>query len=229
MQLPEEIRPPLGYIPSGTVNDVAFTLGLSLNPIEAAKTIVEGWEFAIDIGSLGTDRWFTYVAAFGLFTDVSYETPQADKRALGRLAYLLAGVRALNDVKPIHMRMVCDGETVEADVLDGLVCSTASVGGFRPKTDLDISLNDGRSEVILVRDFKNLIDFSNAAGCLLRGSFQNEYFITRQTDHIRFEFDKPVAWTVDGEYGGDRKAVDIHVNRQAVRIIVSQLLFPGAA
>ena len=120
------------------------------------------------------------------------------------------------------MRMVCDGETVEADVLDGLVCSTASVGGFRPKTDLDISLNDGRSEVILVRDFKNLIDFSNAAGCLLRGSLQNEYFITRQTDHIRFEFDKPVAWTVDGEYGGDRKAVDIHVNRQAVRIIVSQ-------
>ncbi len=222
MQLPEEIRPPLGYIPSGTVNDVAFTLGLPLNPIEAAKTIVEGWEFAIDIGSLGTDRWFTYVAAFGLFTDVSYETPQADKRALGRLAYLLAGVRALNDVKPIHMRMACDGETVEADVLDGLVCSTASVGGFRPKTDLDISLNDGRSEVILVRDFKNLIDFSNAAGCLLRGSFQNEYFITRQTDHIRFEFDKPVAWTVDGEYGGDRKAVDIHVNRQAVRIIVPQ-------
>ena len=223
MQLPAEKRPPLGYIPGGTVNDVASTLGLSRVPIEAARQIVSGREFAIDIGSFGEDRWFTYVAAFGLFTDVSYETPQEDKRVLGRLAYLLAGVRALGDVKPVHMRVTCGGRTVEADVLDGLVCSTTSVGGFKPKTtDLDVSLNDGLEEVLLVRDFKNLIDFSNAAGCLLRGNFLNEYFITYQTDSVRFEFDEPVAWTLDGEYGGDRKAVEIRVNRQAVRIIVPQ-------
>ena len=128
--------------------------------------ILIGWEFAIDIGSLGTDRWFTYVAAFGLFTDVSYETPQADKRALGRLAYLLAGVRALNDVKPIHMRMICGGETVEADVLDGLVCSTTSVGGVLALDSLGISLNDGQSELLLVRDIKNLIDFNNVSTSL---------------------------------------------------------------
>ena len=223
MQLPAESRPPLGYIPGGTVNDVASTLGLSHDPVTAAEEIISGREYAIDIGSFGEDRWFTYVAAFGLFTDVSYETPQEDKRALGRLAYLLAGVRALGDIKPVHMRVICGGETIEADVLDGLVCSTTSVGGFRPKTtDLDVSLNDGLEEVLLVRNFKNLIDFSNAAGCLLRGSFQNEYFITRQTDSVRFEFDEPVAWTLDGEYGGDRKAVDIRVNRQAVRIIIPQ-------
>lgn len=222
MQLPTEARPPLGYIPGGTVNDVASTLGLSRDPIQAAQDIVSGREFAIDIGSFGSNRWFTYVAAFGLFTDVSYETPQADKRALGRLAYLLAGVRALNDVKPVHMRIICDGVSLEADVLDGLVCSTTSVGGFKPKSDLGVALDDGKEEVILVRDFKNLIDFSNAAGCLLRGNFQNDYFITRQTDAVRFEFDEPVAWTLDGEYGGTLMSVDIRVNRRAVRIIVPQ-------
>lgn len=222
MQLPEQTRPPLGYIPGGTVNDVASTLGLSKNPIEAARQIVSGREFALDIGSFGSDRWFTYVAAFGLFTDVAYETPQADKRVLGRLAYLLAGVRALNDVKPIPMRMCCNGQSVDCSVLDGLVCSTTSVGGFKPKADLGVSLDDGLAEVLLVRDFKNLIDFSNAAGCLLRGSFQNDYFIMRQTDHIRFEFDEPVPWTLDGEYGGDHKEVDIHINRRAVRILIPQ-------
>lgn len=223
MQLPADQRPPLGYIPGGTVNDVASTLGLSHDPVTAAEEIVSGREFAIDIGSFGEDRWFTYVAAFGLFTDVSYETPQEDKRALGRLAYLLAGVRALGDIKPVHMRVSCCGETIEADVLDGLVCSTTSVGGFKPRSeDFGICLNDGKAEVLVVPDFKNLIDFSNAAGCLLRGNFQNEYFITYQTDCIRFEFDEPVAWTLDGEYGGDRKAVEIRVNRQAVRIIVPQ-------
>ena len=221
MQLPADKRPPLGYIPGGTVNDVASTLGLSRDPVTAAEEILSGHEFAIDIGSFGDDRWFAYVAAFGLFTDVSYETPQEDKRALGRLAYLLAGARSLGDIKPVHMRVSCCGETIEADVLDGLVCSTTSVGGFRPRTtDLDVALNDGLAEVLLVRNFKNVIDFSNAAGCLLRGSLQNEYFIARQADTIRFEFDEPVAWTLDGEYGGDRKAVEIRVNRQAVRIIV---------
>ena len=223
MQLPAERRPTLGYIPGGTVNDVASTLGLSKNPVTAAKDIVSGHEFAMDIGSFGDDRWFAYVAAFGLFTDVSYETPQEDKRVLGRLAYLLAGVRALGDVHPIHMRVSCGGQTAEADVIDGLVCSTMSVGGFKPRSeDFGICLNDGKAEVLVVPDFKNLIDFSNAAGCLLRGNFQNEYFITYQTDCIRFEFDEPVAWTLDGEYGGDRTEVEIRINRQAIRILVPQ-------
>ena len=92
MQLPPADRPPLGYIPGGTVNDVAKTLGLSLDPILAAQDIVTGREFPIDIGAFGKDRWFVYVAAFGLFTGVSYQTPQEDKQVLGRLAYFLHGV-----------------------------------------------------------------------------------------------------------------------------------------
>ena len=154
MQLPEEIRPPLGYIPSGTVNDVAFTLGLPLNPIEAAKTIVEGWEFAIDIGSLGTDRWFTYVAAFGLFTDVSYETPQADKRALGRLC-VFAGRCACAERRQAHpyahgLRRRDSGGGRARRTRAARPVSAAS--GPRPIWT-SASTTEG-PEVILVRDFK---------------------------------------------------------------------------
>ena len=74
MQLPPSDRPPLGYIPGGTVNDVARTLGLSMDPILAAQDIVTGREFPIDVGAFGENRWFVYVAAFGLFTGVSYQT-----------------------------------------------------------------------------------------------------------------------------------------------------------
>ena len=129
MQLPPADRPPLGYIPGGTVNDVAKTLGLSLDPILAAQDIVTGREFPIDIGAFGKDRWFVYVAAFGLFTGVSYQTPQEDKQVLGRLAYFLHGVKALGEVKPIHARVEFEDQVLELDVLDGLVCSTTSVGG----------------------------------------------------------------------------------------------------
>lgn len=218
MQLQQ--RPPLGYIPGGTVNDVASTLGLSHDPIRAAQDIVHGTPFAIDVGEFGGNKWFTYVAAFGLFTDVAYETPQQDKRALGRLAYLLNGVRALSEVKSVHVRMTCQGETVEADVLDGLVCSTTSVGGFKTARSLPIALNDGKSEIVLVREFKNVADFSAAAACLLRQDFQEPYFITYQASEATFEFDEPVAWTLDGEYGGSVTRVGVRNHQRAIEIIV---------
>lgn len=134
MQLPPADRPPLGYIPGGTVNDVARTLGLSMDPILAAQDIVTGREFPIDVGAFGENRWFVYVAAFGLFTGVSYQTPQEDKQVLGRLAYFLHGVKALGEVKPIHARVEFDAQALELDVLDGLVCSTTSVGGVLAST-----------------------------------------------------------------------------------------------
>ena len=213
-------RPPLGYIPGGTVNDVASTLGLSHDPIKAAQDIVHGRPFAIDVGEFGEGKWFTYVAAFGLFTDVPYETPQEDKRIWGRLAYIMNGAGALGRLKPTHVRVSYDDHQEEADVLVGLVTSTTSVGGFKTTRDLGISLNDGLYEMILVRATKNLAEFNLAATRALRLDFDNDSFISAQTGALRFEFDEPVAWTVDGEFGGSVTEVEIHNERRAIDIIV---------
>ena len=219
MLLPEEKRPPLGYIPAGTTNDVATTLGLSRDHLTAARDIVSGTPFAIDVGDFG-GRPFAYVAGFGLFTDVSYDTPQHDKRLLGRLAYLLGGIRALSEVHPVHVRVTSDGMTQELDVLDGLVCSSTSVAGFRMIRDLSPSVNDGKFEVVLVRDIRNLADFGAAAGCLLREELPEPYFVTFQTERVRFEFDEPVPWTLDGEFGGAQAQIEIRALARAVQIIV---------
>ena len=130
-----ENRPPLGYIPGGTVNDVAATLGLKRNPVEAAHDIITGRPFSLDVGSFGTDRWFTYVAGFGAFTAVSYQTPQHDKRIFGRMAYLFNGVKSLGEIKPIPVRITTEDRVIEDEVLVGLFCSTTSVGGFHPKLE----------------------------------------------------------------------------------------------
>ncbi|MBQ5748935.1 MAG: diacylglycerol kinase family lipid kinase, partial [Oscillospiraceae bacterium] len=183
--------------------------------------IVCGREFLMDVGEFNENRWFCYIAAFGLFTDVPYETPQEDKRALGRLAYLLNGVRTLADVKPIHAQISCEGQTVDAELIDGLVCSTTSVGGFKlGQGDLGIALDDGKSEVVLVKNIHNLADFGNVAAHLLRREFQNDAFIWHQTGAVRFSFDKEVAWTLDGEYGGTHKDVGIKIHRQKLRILI---------
>ena len=221
MQLPPADRPPLGYIPGGTVNDVARTLGLSMDPILAAQDIVTGREFPIDIGSFGKDRWFVYVAAFGLFTGVAYRTPQEDKQVLGRLAYFLHGVKELGEIKPVHARVEMEGKTLELDVLDGLVCSTTSVGGVLALDSLGISLNDGQSEMLLVRDIKNLIDFNNVSTALLRSDFSgNENIVSHKVRRVRFLFDRPVDWTLDGEYGGTVTDVELVNHQRAVNIIV---------
>ena len=220
MQIPQDRRPLLGYIPSGTTNDVAATLGLSRDFITAAKDIVHGVPYSIDIGSFGEDKWFTYVAAFGLFTDVPYDTPQQDKRVLGGLAYFFNGVRALGDIRPVHVRVTSEGMTQELEVLDGLVCSTTSVAGFHATKDLGVSLNDGKSEVVLVRNFKRLADFNAAAACILRNELTEPYFVTFQTDHVKFEFDEPVAWTLDGEYGGSVTQVELRNHQCALQILV---------
>ena len=220
MALPYEKRPPLGYIPGGTVNDVASTLGLSKDPIRAAQEIVGGRLYPLDIGSFGPDRDFTYVAAFGIFTDVPYETPQEDKRIWGRLAYIMNGAGALGRLKPTHVRVYYEDRKEEADVLVGLVTSTTSVGGFKTTKDLGISLNDGLYEMILVRATKNLAEFNLAATRALRLDFDNDSFISTQTGALRFEFDEPVSWTVDGEFGGSVTEVEIHNEHRAIDIVV---------
>lgn len=217
MQL--ENPPVLGYLPGGTVNDVASTLQLPKNPIEAAQIVVNGQETQIDLGWFN-GKWFAYVAAFGAFTGVAYRTAQSDKRILGRMAYLLRGVQALGEIRPIHVRGVTADRVIEDDVILGLVASTTSVGGFKAKPNLDISLTDGLSEVILVKDIKNIVDLNNVAGAILRQDFDSGDFYSLKTNHIEFFFDEEIPWTLDGEFGGNVRHAEIRNRRQALRIMV---------
>ena len=219
MQL--EDRPALGYIPGGTCNDVASTLGIPKEPVAAAKAILSGHPQAIDIGSFGPDRWFTYVAGFGAFTDVAYETPQQEKRVLGRLAYLLKGAQTLGGIRPIPMRMTVNGRTIEDEVLLGLVCSTTSVGGFKASSVMKgVSLDDGLSEVIVAKNITTIQDLNALGTLLVKREFEPKFFYTFQTGQVAFEFPSPVKWTLDGEFGGALDRVEIENHNKAVEIIV---------
>ncbi|HIS64623.1 MAG TPA: YegS/Rv2252/BmrU family lipid kinase [Candidatus Avoscillospira avistercoris] len=211
--------PVLGYLPGGTVNDVASTLQLPKNCLEAAKIVVSGRPVSIDVGSIN-DRWFAYVAAFGAFTDVSYRTAQNDKRILGRMAYLLRGVQAITEIRPIPVTVEVNGQTIQDEVILGLVGSTTSVGGFKARRELEISLTDGLSEIILVRRIKNLVDLNAVAAAILRQDFTGEYFHSFKASEAVISFEDPVAWTLDGEFGGNIRRAEIHNHRQALQIMV---------
>lgn len=92
-----EHKIPVGYIPTGTTNDFANSLKIPKDFLAAADNAVHGSAFPCDIGQFNDDV-FVYIAAFGLFTDVSYETKQEIKNVLGHLAYVLEGAKRLFNV-----------------------------------------------------------------------------------------------------------------------------------
>ncbi len=218
MQLPQEKRPVIGYIPAGTTNDFAFTHKLSKNMVTAAQTVVDGVREAVDIGKFN-DRYFTYVAGFGAFTDVSYKTPQEMKAVLGHPAYLLEGVLSLGELRPYQMRVEMEHETIEGEFLLGLISNSERVAGFKGIQGKDVSVNDGLLEVLLIRNPKNPADLSQTFMGLLQPETQSPMVYRAKVKNLRVTSEKPVDWVLDGEFGGTQTEVFIDTMPKAVEIL----------
>ncbi len=211
--------PPLGYIPQGTANDVAASLGLSKNPVQAAKIIVRGRTESLDVGRFNESEYFTYIAAFGAFTEVSYETPRQYKQTLGHLAYVLQGMSQLQKISAYHTIVEFDEGTIEDDLIFGSVSNTKSVAGIVKLKKLGIELNDGLFEVTLVRNPANVIEMNKIVSNVLSQNFNGDQVIMFQSKHVKFTFEKPVKWTRDGEAGGAHQEVELSNIRSAISIL----------
>lgn len=219
MDIPQENRPPIGYIPAGSTNDFASTLGIPKDMPDAAEMIIRGIPFRCDIGSFN-DRYFTYVAAFGAFTSVSYGTSQQIKNVLGHTAYLLEGIKQVGSIKPYHIRLEVGDRVIEDDFLFGMVTNATQVGGIKTISDLAISLNDGLFEVFLVRAPKSIADIPDMISEAIRQDLNSKSFLNFKCRKAVFTCDAPIPWTLDGEFGGDCTRVEIKNINNAIGIIV---------
>ena len=219
LELPPERRPVLGYIPAGTTNDFSRTLELPKTPLELAEVAGAGAPRAIDVG-VAEGNPFTYVAAFGLFTDVSYSTPQASKNLLGHFAYVLEGMGKLSNIPSFHMKVSTgDGRETEGDYIYGMVGNTVSVGGLVNLPRDKVRLDDGRFEVILIRRPENGKDWQSILTALTNLELVEEGAVTGfSAGDVTFACDCPVAWTVDGEFGGEQVVTRVKNLPQAITI-----------
>lgn len=214
-------RVPIGYIPAGSTNDFGGSLSLPKNMLRAAEVIVEGSKFPCDIGSFNSDL-FVYIAAFGLFTDVSYETKQDLKNVLGHMAYLLEGMNRLSAVKSYAMKVICGDTVIEDDFIFGMVTNSTSVGGFKNITGKNVKLDDGAFEVTLIKRPKNPVELSSIMVSLLNRNIDSSYMYCFRAEELTLESEEPVAWTLDGENGGSHKKVDIKNICRGIDIIVKR-------
>lgn len=212
---------PLGYLPAGSTNDFASSLGIPRDIKKAADAVAHGEICRCDIGSFNEDT-FVYVAAFGLFTDVSYETSQDMKNVLGHLAYLLEGMKRLLDIKSYHCVIETEEESLEGDFIFGMITNSRSVGGFKHLTGKNVDMSDGLFEVTLIRRPKNPLELNEIVASLLVAEDKSEMICSFKTGRITIKAEEPVIWTLDGEYGGAHQHVHIENRKQALQIFLKE-------
>ena len=217
MQSTEKL--PLGYIPAGSTNDFARSLKISNRMLTAAQTVTDGNIFSCDIGALN-GACYVYVAAFGIFTEVTYVTPQNIKNAFGYSAYVLEAIKTLPQVKAYHMHITWEEGEIEDDFLFGMVTNSISVGGFKGITGHHVTLDDGFHEVTLIKNPVNPAELSDIVRALADRRMDSDNIITFKSKKIEFESTEPIRWTRDGEFGGEHTHAEIIVYPRALDIKV---------
>lgn len=212
-------RIPIGYIPSGSTNDFANSLHIPKDMLAAADTAVNGYAFSCDIGTFNRDI-FVYIAAFGLFTDVSYETNQQTKNILGHLAYVLEGTKRLFNIPSYQLKIRYEDQELEGKFVFGMVTNSRSVGGFKHLVGKNIVFDDGVFEVTLIKTPKNAIELQDILSALVIRQLDSKYMYSFKTARIEFESMEEIPWTLDGEYGGSHDRVVIENKQRELQIMV---------
>ena len=212
-------RTPLGYIPAGSTNDFAASLAIPSDMLKAAEIIVEGKDFPCDVGAFN-DTNFIYVAAFGLFSEISYSTDQQLKNALGHTAYIISGGKSLVNAHAHKMKVTANDFSFEDTFIYGMISNSKQVGGFQGITGEGVELDDGKFEVTLIKQPKTPPELNTILVSLLERNLDNDLMYSFRTSEITLESEEPVSWSLDGEDGGSHTVMHITTLPRAIDIKV---------
>lgn len=209
---------PLGYIPSGSTNDFASCHGISSDMLTAALNIATGKPKSVDLGKIG-NHYFTYVAAFGAFSWLSYTTPQNLKNRLGHSAYLLDAVKDLPKIKSHHLKFDVGDFVCEGDYIFGAVCNSTSVAGTISLPEDIVDTSDGRFEVLLVHEPQTIIDFQNIVHGVLTQDYSSPFLDFFQASSLKIEAPSELEWSLDGERGEGSAEISVANCRHKLTLI----------
>lgn len=218
MSLPKEVE--TGYIATGTVNDFASTHGIPKNVIEAAKIAASDNIRAIDLGKFG-DKYFAYVAAFGIATDVSYTTKQSAKNRFKIWAYIWNIIKCIgpNKFKAACRKMHVDaGDVVfNGEFIFGTISNSKSIGTLHILVDKKVVLDDGQLEALFIPRPKKIREWIQLYKNLQERDFSKSKLMFVRASEIKLTMEK-TAFTLDGERGGEHEEMTITAEKRALKI-----------
>lgn len=212
---------PIAYIPAGSTNDFATSLGLSKTLLQAAQDVVDGKPCALDIGKFN-DRYFSYIASFGAFTRASYATPQNMKNALGHFAYILAGIKEVAAIRSTHLRFtLADGTVYEDDYIFGAISNSTSVAGILTLAPGLVDMSDGIFELLLIRKPNSAIELSDCVLALTTQDYNTPMLTLASSSRIEVDAAEPLDWTLDGEYADGAAHCVVENLHNRIQVIIN--------
>lgn len=209
---------PVGYIPAGTANDLASSLNLSKNIMQAARDIIEGEIIFLDIGRFG-ERYFSYTASFGAFTKTAYSTPQSSKNIFGHFAYIIEAIKELPSIRPEYIRIETDSHKAEGEYIFGSVSNSKSLGGVLSLNPDIVDMSDGVFEVLLIRPLNSVQAVWDCVSSLLNQNYDSEYITFFNAGSAVIYANPEMNWTLDGECANGLERIEIQNLCRAVKII----------
>ena len=213
----------LSFIPLGTTNDLARTLDIPIKDISISKKLLQTTAKRIDIGKWNENRYFCYVAAFGLITDVSYITSQKAKHKYGRLAYYINAIKELVKIPTFKMKLRYDNKHIEDEFIYGGITNSESIAGFKWFAKGEIQLDDGLFEGIFIRKPRTIFGYFKILSSFFKKDYhKNEYILFTQAKNFEIEAEESIKWTIDGEFAGEEKNVKIENMQKKIELAIYQ-------
>lgn len=213
-------KPVISYFPTGTMNDFGTNFGLTNDMKQCANIACVGHIESFDVGKINS-RYFNYVAGFGAFCNVSYETKQELKKQIGNMAYIIKALHEIPNLHPYHVKMNLDGKVFEKNLMFGLIINGNRVAGFEMVEQADNTFKDGLFDIILVEHTPNLLELYNYPLGVLHPELNMKYVERYQVKSIIIESQEKLAWTLDGEEGEETLVARVENISQALQIYAS--------
>lgn len=210
----------VGYIPCGSTNDFARGVGIPFDLKEASEAIVNGKEKRIDVGMWNGERAFSYVASFGVFSSVSYSTPQDLKNTFGHFAYIMNGLLDVCNIKSFPLKVESENGVIKGDYCFGAVLNSTSLAGIVKFDKKLVDVSDGVFEVILVKRPKNILELNDLVISISNSSFSSPLISFFKTKECVFEFENEIDWSLDGEEVKGEKRVEVKNKKEAISFLL---------
>lgn len=214
-------KPVLAYIPVGTCNDAAKTLGLNKNLKKTLKTILAGDSRKIDAFKVN-DKYFIYGLAAGCFTEISYNASFRVKRKLGKLAYYFQGLKAYKHTKAINITIENGNEKISGSFALFLALNSRYLAGFKIRRKNRIYLNDGELRLTLIKKSNKLINIIDFGMFLVFGEAYKHNMLHLNSSQFSISSKDSIIYNTDGERFDAPKKINVEVIPKSIEVIISK-------
>ena len=215
----EKEAPTLGFIPSGTVSDMANNYNIPRNIKKAIDVCVNGNKTKIDVCKIN-DSYFAYVCGLGTYTSATFKASPKLKKKYGRMAYFMQGVKEVFKINQLNLKITVGKKTFTQDSILMLIMNSKSVGGFS-KFNYKNKLGDGKFDVVIVKK-PELVTPINIWKLFILGVptfLDNDNFMVFSTDEVTIDAGADVEWNLDGDPFDARK-VEIKCLKKRLSLFV---------